>query len=445
MAWSSPLPKELCNDKIVFISESETVETACEKLVGERSSFLAVLSIDSDLSSCTGLFDFADVNAFLLLAIGAHNPSPLDPEPFHRIVQAAKAGQNICVKDACNLSEKNSIVWVASTDSIAALLRIFAKGNHRVLVKDEDGGFQGVISDRHLVRWLSENPVIYPEVETTLVHPLDQLDIGISKHVVSLPSEASVLDAMKLMHEHGVSSIAVIDAEGLLLSAVSVTDIGRLVATSTDRSVLSLPLSQFISLIKRPQGEQDGEDRYPIFSITRQATLGRAIQLILATNAHRLFINSGMSTPNAVPSSPSPSSSTLPTASPLPSSSLLSRSPSIGASSAGTSARRITSSDFGGLPPSAMGSPQSTLSSNIPGSNSALHGVVSVVDVLTVFARLAGVENVDPNTVRKHRRGSSAAFSTGSNGSFSGTPSPSVSRLRAYSASSDAKGLPPVT
>jgi CBS domain-containing protein len=36
-----------------------------------------------------------------------------------------------------------------------------------------------------------------------------------------------VLDSMKLMSEEGVSSVAVLDDRGNLLSAVSVTDIGK--------------------------------------------------------------------------------------------------------------------------------------------------------------------------------------------------------------------------
>src|ERR1700733_246026 len=107
-------------------------------------------------------------------------------------------------------------------------------------------------------------------MEGVLALPLNQLDIGINQRVISLPSKASVLDAMKLMHEQGVGSIAIIDTEGSLLSvcaklssmvqmgivngcvpqAVSATDIGRLVATSPDKSVLSVSLSHFISLIK---------------------------------------------------------------------------------------------------------------------------------------------------------------------------------------------------
>jgi predicted transcriptional regulator len=45
--------------------------------------------------------------------------------------------------------------------------------------------------------------------------------------VVAAMSSASILDAMKLMSEQGVSSIAVLENSGTLISAVSVTDIGK--------------------------------------------------------------------------------------------------------------------------------------------------------------------------------------------------------------------------
>ena len=56
--------------------------------------------------------------------------------------------------------------------------------------------------------------------------PLPSLNLYTS--VIAATSASSVLDAMKLMSEQGVSSVAVIKkAKGTLLSAVSVTDIGK--------------------------------------------------------------------------------------------------------------------------------------------------------------------------------------------------------------------------
>lgn len=56
---------------------------------------------------------------------------------------------------------------------------------------------------------------------------------------------------MKLMSDEGVSSIAVLEEEGgTLLSAVSVTDIGKIVVPSQSNQILSLSIQHFISLIK---------------------------------------------------------------------------------------------------------------------------------------------------------------------------------------------------
>lgn len=67
--------------------------------------------------------------------------------------------------------------------------------------------------------WLTNlQAVSYPELQPLLDSALGELDIGLHKHVVSLSSDATVLNAMKIMYEHGVSSIAILDGEGILLS-----------------------------------------------------------------------------------------------------------------------------------------------------------------------------------------------------------------------------------
>lgn len=56
---------------------------------------------------------------------------------------------------------------------------------------------------------------------------------------------------MKLMSEEGVSSVAVIDDEsGALLSAVSVTDIGKVTSTFCDDYSLILATCRLLFLLK---------------------------------------------------------------------------------------------------------------------------------------------------------------------------------------------------
>ena len=56
---------------------------------------------------------------------------------------------------------------------------------------------------------------------------------------------------MTLMSREGVNSIAVFDPDvGVLISAVTVTDIGQLVIPSESKSVLTMKLAAFVSEIK---------------------------------------------------------------------------------------------------------------------------------------------------------------------------------------------------
>ncbi|KAF8321923.1 uncharacterized protein EI90DRAFT_2491410 [Cantharellus anzutake] len=396
------------------IGSDERVETACERLVSsDEVSCLLVTKTTPDgkpHEEYLGLFDFADVNVFLLLAIGAYVPSneELAQDSQHAgqlrtIITAVKEGSDVFVKDAFNLSEKNDLLLLQEDQStVISLLQAFSQGRHCIVIRKMDGTVKGVLSDRRFVRWLADDENKFSDVESTLALPLCELEIGVNKHVVSLSSEASVLDAMRLMCEENVSSVAVVDTQNLL-SAVSVTDIGKLVATSEDRAVLTLPLNQFISMIKH--GFTDGEDLYPVYSVTPLSSFKHTIDLLLATNAHRAFITATpSSSPTLNPVQPRSGSFMLP------------------------SPYSVESS-----PPTPSGFSPTT------GPASPLYGVVSVVDILLVIARIAGLVNIDPNAIRgqrKHMR-TSSLNSTGVYAGSLGRSSPMNQRTRSMSASSD--------
>lgn len=69
--------------------------------------------------------------------------------------------------------------------------------------------------------------------------------------VVVAKASDQVLDAMRLMSDEGVSSVAVVDDETKgLLSAVSVTDVGRVVVPAQSNAILGAGLQQLIAAIK---------------------------------------------------------------------------------------------------------------------------------------------------------------------------------------------------
>ncbi|KAJ3822528.1 hypothetical protein F5880DRAFT_1624181 [Lentinula raphanica] len=348
--WQASLARDIIDSRVVSVDGQISVEDACDILLSEDISCLAIKSVDHSIS---GLFDFSDVNAFLTLAATKHTftAEAVQEKPrVDDIFTAARAG-HVPVSIVSNLSEKNPLHILPYDATVVSLLEVFA----RVFIED----FAGIVSDRGLLAWFlsfaqqtgSESLRVY------LFNPLNSFSdslpsLNLYTSVVATLSTEPVLEAMKLMSEEGVSSIAVLEEEGgTLLSAVSVTDVGKIVVPSQSNQILSLPLQQFISLIKYPDGSTDGQDRYPVYSVLPTSTMLYTIQKLLATNAHRVFVAQE-------------STGTSPVLSPI---------------------------SFGNLT-----------------------GLVSIVDILSLFARLAKVQDIDPTRMQRHRRASSVSSQTSS-------------------------------
>ncbi|THH14616.1 hypothetical protein EW146_g5744 [Bondarzewia mesenterica] len=422
-AWENTLAQDLIESPVVDVDAETTVEEACELLLSRDMTCLAVKSPSPGASNAPycGLFDFADVNAFLTFAATRHTYSPehLGENPrVAQIVEAAKAGR-VPVHLVSNLSEKNPLLELPHDASVVSLLGAFSSGTHRVLIKSPSPGSSpshlGTISDRRLLAYFASfaRPASSPSPEASspiiaspmssrsasfnsptssflryLNNPLSSLSLpslNLHSEVVAVTAADSVLNAMKVMSELGVSSVAVLQEDtGNLLSAVSVTDIGKIVVPSQSNQILSMPLHQLVAQIKLPDGSTDGADKYPVYSVSPTSTLSYTMQKLLASmkslfplqclillttianvlhqhmtaNAHRVFVTAD-----------SPSSS----------------SPSVA-----------------GL--AAMGN---------------LSGIVSIVDILSLFARIANLPDVDPTRMQRHRRASSASSHSATSGSFS--------------------------
>ncbi|THU80065.1 hypothetical protein K435DRAFT_768349 [Dendrothele bispora CBS 962.96] len=351
--WRQLWARDIVDSRVVTVDVNTSVEDACNILLSEDTPCLALKSTVQQ--SITGLFDFADVNAFLILAATKHSLSQdelLDNSRVDEIFTAARSGHvPVCL--VSNLSEKNPLNILPHDATLISLLELFARGSHRVLIRSTDSStdeFIGIVSDRSVLAWFASYAEKTKSLWAFLSNPLLSFSLpslNLYSSVVATMSTETVLDAMKLMSEEGVSSVAVLEEEtGALLSAVSVTDIGKIVVPSESNQILTTPLHQFVSFIKIPVGSEDGADQYPVYSVLTNSTLLYTMQKILATNAHRVFV-----------------SETSMGASPIMS----------------------------------------------PGFSPNLSGIVSVVDILSLFARLANVQDVDPTRMKRHRRASSVS------------------------------------
>ena len=90
--------------------------------------------------------------------------------------------------------------------------------------------FLGVVTDRGALSWFASQAQKDPTFLRYLSNTLSSLPLPslyLYSSVVAVTPASTVLDAMSLMSGEGVSSVAVVEEDGRLLSAISVTDIGK--------------------------------------------------------------------------------------------------------------------------------------------------------------------------------------------------------------------------
>jgi CBS domain-containing protein len=197
------------------------------------------------------------------------------------------------------------------------------------------------------------------------------------------------------MISRGISSIAVVDAQKLLVGNISMVDV-QYVTRSSSAHLLRSTCAHFLSVIKFEQGVRDGQDQVPVFAVYPTTTLAGTVAKLVATRAHRMWIvgndhQSGTVSPNT--SSVSSSASNTAPSTPLTPHLPLHPS-SLGGQSASHVAHNSTP-PLGAAPPNLM--------------VGKLSGVVSLTDILNLFARVEGLKPSHPGEARLNRRRSSSS------------------------------------
>ena len=137
-------------------------------------------------------------------------------------------------------------------------------------------------------------------------------------------------------------------------------------------------------MILTERGTEAGKDSFPVFYINPYSTLAHTVAKLVATRSHRMWIVDAPSPATSMPATP-----------------------------AATPAFPIGSDrnpQLSGPPYTGTNGPAVSASA-LPGQNMSgkLSGVVSLTDVLNLFARASGLDPRDPDNARRMRRRSSSS------------------------------------
>lgn len=183
------------------------------------------------------------------------------------------------------------------------------------------------------------------------------------------------------MNDEGLTSVAVVDNGQNVVGNISTKDIRHLTSASS-APLLDGSCMHFISVILNERGVEKGRDAFPVFFVNTYSTLAHTVAKLVATRSHRMWVVES--------ASPSPSSPATPLLGPQV--------------MAGTP-QTLNTASTGPAPSSAV--PASAM----PGArlSGKLSGVISLTDVLNIFAKFTGLHPTDPGEQRARRRRSSSS------------------------------------
>ncbi|KAK6582554.1 hypothetical protein PZA11_004962 [Diplocarpon coronariae] len=382
--WRQIRVGELVKREDVRWAQLDTeVEQATKLLIEQGSPNVILLRETASSTSACGTFDYRDLNAYLLVVVGLANPESEQVEVFDTLAKKARDRVTIPLQDVQNLAKKEPLVTFSESQDLSKAIEHFASGLHRILVtRDGSTEVVGILSQLKLVKFLWDNGASFPAIDALYPVILRDLDVG-TPQTIAINGDRVLTDALQLMNNEGLTSIAVVDNSFNVVGNISMADV-KLLTNSSSLPLLKSTCIHFISVILSERGIGDGKDSFPVFHVTPFSTLAHTVAKLVATRSHRMWVvESASQSPSATPS-----------ATPSISNAIIS-SPAVS-----TPASPNLSTNFPAV--SAAAFPGARISGR-------LTGVISLTDILNLFARKSGLNPLSPGDQREHRRRSSSS------------------------------------
>ncbi|KAG8529210.1 uncharacterized protein KY384_005845 [Bacidia gigantensis] len=131
----------------------------------------------------------------------------------------------IPLREAKSLGSQEAFVTLPHTAQLTSAVELFGGGVHRiVIVKEGSGEVVGILSQLRLVKFLWENGGSFPVLERLYGQEISQLGIG-SQNLISINGDTPLKEALKLMNNEGVSSLAIVDNQYNVVGNISNVDV----------------------------------------------------------------------------------------------------------------------------------------------------------------------------------------------------------------------------
>ncbi|KAI1808685.1 hypothetical protein F4811DRAFT_559076 [Daldinia bambusicola] len=367
-------------DDVSWVEMDTSVQDATMALLKNTSSNVVIIRENATSTVPISTFDYNDLNAYILVVVGLAHPTDDLVELYDSIAKRAQARDNIPLRDIQPICRKESLITLQGDEDLAKAIEVFGSGVHRVLVRNHNAEVIGILSQLKLLEFFWNEGINFRVIDDLYPKLLREVSIG-SQQILAVNADSPLTEALNLMNQEGLSSVAVVDNALNVVGNISTADV-KLLTNSTSLPLLQNSCMHFISVILTEEGVEKGKDSFPVFYVNPYSTLAHTVAKLVATRSHRMWIVES--------ASPSPSAPGTP-----------SLGPTVFVPTPSSSQTSLTGTHFPSVPPA----------STLPGSHLSgrLIGVVTLTDILNLFAKSTGLNPTDPSEQRARRRRSSSS------------------------------------
>ena len=205
-----------------FVELDTSIEDTTKLLVRSGAPNVVLIRKSRNSKAVTDTFDYNDLNAYLLLVLGLSQPDGAAKS----IAERTRAGDVIPVGEVTNhLGVRGDPAFIHDTASLDQAMEILGSGHHRVLLcKEGTNEAVGVLSQLRLVRFFWDNHQNFVTTESLYSRSLKELELG-AKEVLAINGDRPLADALRLMHDEGITSLPVLDSQRNVVGNISHVDV----------------------------------------------------------------------------------------------------------------------------------------------------------------------------------------------------------------------------
>lgn len=180
---------------------------------------------------------------------------------------------------------------------MSVLVKSLTEESHvqRVPVLDEEGKVIAIVSRTKLVEFLRSELPQFPSISETKLCETEWFKTR-ARDVVTIPSNAKAALAGETMVEKTVSGLAVVDADGTLVGAISATDFKRCLGANMF-TVMQTPVEEFLRLTN--EHYKRAQSLTPVVAAGDE-TITSMLNKLHDNHIHRLFLVDGDNKPTGV-------------------------------------------------------------------------------------------------------------------------------------------------